>query len=122
MMMPESMRPLRSLANTPSSLISSHHHRRVSACCGLGITDRLRSFICQHRCCFQSRELAQKHGPPAKRTRGSIRRRVRPAHFRDALAAEAVVALRPRAFLVRPEADRALDVRLLPLGARRPEW
>ena len=69
-----------------------------------------------------SRKLAQEHGLPAKRTRGSIRRRVRPTHFRDALAAEAVVALGPHAFLVRFEADRALDVRLLPLGARRPEW
>ena len=70
----------------------------------------------------RSRNLAQKHGPPAKRTRGSIRRIVRQTHLHDALAAEAVIALRPRAFDVRPEADRALDVRLLPLGARRPEW
>ena len=69
-----------------------------------------------------SRKLAQEHGLPAKRTRGSIRRRVRPTHVRDALAAEAVVALGPHAVAVRLEADRALGLRLLPLGARRSEW
>ena len=67
---------------------------------------------------WSSLDLTQKHGLPAKRTRGLIRRRVRPTRSRDALAAETVVALRPRAVAVRLEADRALDVRLLPLEAR----
>ena len=50
-------------------------------------------------------DLAQKHGLPTKRTL-----RVRPTSSHDALAAEAVVALRPRAVAVRLETYRALDV------------
>ena len=74
------------------------------------------------RCRRRRLQVAEPHDRPANRARRLVPRRIGGQDSRDALAAEAVVALRPRAFDVRPEADGALDVRLLPLGARLPEW